>query len=59
MVSHDESDARPRNAPGRKHETIAFLFLAFVLFPILSIVLVGGFGFIVWMQHLVFGPPGY
>lgn len=45
-------------AAKRSDETWAFLFLALLLFPILAIVSVGGFGFIVWMQHLMFGPPG-
>ena len=48
----------PSAQQAKKDETLAFLFLAFVLFPILAVVTVGGFGFIVWMQHLIFGPPG-
>lgn len=48
-----------KSAPSKRHETAAFLFLAFILFPLLSVILVGGFGFLIWMQHLVFGPPGY
>ncbi|ANO33176.1 trimethylamine N-oxide reductase system protein TorE [Vibrio breoganii] len=37
----------------------AFLFIAVVLFPVLSVVLVGGYGFVVWMlQVFVWGPPG-
>ncbi len=58
MAAHDEP-AQADAVPKKKHETWAFLFLAFVLFPLLSIILVGGFGFIIWMQHLIFGPPGY
>lgn len=42
----------------KRDETLAFAFLAFVLFPVLAVAVVGGFGFIVWMQHLMFGPPG-
>ncbi len=45
--------------PARRHETIAFVLLSLVLFPVLSVIFVGGFGFIVWMRHLMFGPPGY
>lgn len=53
------ADSEKTDAPPRKrHETLAFLFLAIVLFPVLSVVFVGGFGFVVWMQHLMFGPPG-
>lgn len=48
----------PELRPSRRDETFAFLFLAFVLFPLLSIILVGGFGFVLWMSHLMFGPPG-
>lgn len=53
-------EAEASNTPvhEKRHETLAFLFLAFVLFPLLAIVFVGGFGFVVWMQHLMFGPPG-
>lgn len=43
---------------GKRDETFAFVFLAFVLFPGLAVAFVGGLGFIIWMQQLVFGPPG-
>lgn len=39
-------------------ETRLFLFLVICLFPILSVAIVGGFGFIVWMYQLIAGPPG-
>lgn len=39
-------------------ETWLFLFLVICLFPLLSIAIVGGYGFIVWMYQLVVGPPG-
>lgn len=58
MTAPEGSEQRD-DPPEKKHETLAFLFLAFVLFPVLSVVFVGGFGFVVWMRHLVFGPPGY
>ena len=48
----------PKETTTKAQETIAFLFLAFVLFPVLAIVFVGGFGFIVWMEQLLLGPPG-
>ncbi|WP_240484730.1 periplasmic nitrate reductase, NapE protein [Pseudoponticoccus marisrubri] len=56
-MSSTQSDPAPDH-PGKRDETLAFLFLAFVLFPILAILFVGGFGFVVWMQHLIVGPPG-
>lgn len=41
----------------KSDERWAFLVLAVFLAPILAGVLVGGFGFSVWMLQLVFGPP--
>ncbi|MHC5652355.1 periplasmic nitrate reductase, NapE protein [Stappia sp. ICDLI1TA098] len=44
--------------PSRRSELIAFLVLAFGVWPFIAIGVVGGFGFIVWMSQIVFGPPG-
>lgn len=44
--------------PTKKAEIFAFLVLAVLLWPILSVGIVGGYGFMVWMSQLVFGPPG-
>ncbi len=42
------------------YEWRAFLFIAVVLFPVLSVALIGGYGFVVWMlQVFFFGPPGH
>lgn len=43
----------------KSQETRLFLFLLILLFPLLSVALVGGYGFIVWISQLTFlGPPG-
>lgn len=42
----------------KRRELRAFLFLTVVLAPVLSVVIVGGFGFLVWMYQLMAGPPG-
>ncbi|EEX91871.1 trimethylamine N-oxide reductase system protein TorE [Vibrio aquaticus] len=43
----------------RSLEWKSFLFIAVVLFPVLSVAFVGGYGFLVWaMQVFFFGPPG-
>ncbi|MDQ7261898.1 periplasmic nitrate reductase, NapE protein [Paracoccus sp. PS-1] len=45
--------------PQRKRdEILAFLILAVVIWPILSVAIVGGYGFLVWMWQIIFGPPG-
>jgi nitrate reductase NapE len=35
-----------------------FLFLTVVLAPVLAVATVGGYGFVVWMLQMIFGPPG-
>ncbi|WMC11872.1 periplasmic nitrate reductase, NapE protein [Oceanimonas pelagia] len=47
------------SAPGKGREWLSLLFMTLVLFPLLSIICVGGYGFAVWMLQLVFGPPGH
>jgi periplasmic nitrate reductase NapE len=42
----------------RYRELGAFLFLAAVLAPLLTFLLVSGFGFLVWIWHMIHGPPG-
>jgi nitrate reductase NapE len=39
-------------------ERRAFLLLVVFLAPILSIMIVGGYGFLVWMSQILLGPPG-
>ena len=41
----------------KAEERRAFLLLAVVLAPVLSVAIVGGYGFMVWMSQLVLGPP--
>jgi periplasmic nitrate reductase NapE len=42
----------------RRRELLLFLTLAVVIWPILSVAVVGGYGFLVWMYQLIAGPPG-
>jgi len=39
-------------------ELAVFLFLAFAIWPVFSVAVVGGYGFLVWMYQVVTGPPG-
>jgi nitrate reductase NapE len=52
--------AVPRDvAPvSRREEVLGFVVLAVVIWPIIAIGVVGGFGFLIWMWQIVFGPPG-
>lgn len=44
--------------PTETQERRAFLMLVVFLAPLLSFMIVGGYGFIVWMSQLVLGAPG-
>jgi nitrate reductase NapE len=44
--------------PTRAQELRAFLLLALVMVPVLSVIVVSGYGFLVWMFQLLAGPPG-
>jgi nitrate reductase NapE len=44
--------------PSETQERRAFLLLVVFLAPLLSFMIVGSYGFIVWMSQLVLGAPG-
>ncbi|WP_372018169.1 periplasmic nitrate reductase, NapE protein [Pseudoxanthomonas sp. 10H] len=42
----------------RNQERLAFLLVVGVIFPLIAILIVAGYGFLVWMWQLLFaGPP--
>jgi periplasmic nitrate reductase NapE len=42
----------------KQHELRAFLFLTVVTAPLLAVIVVSGYGFLVWMyQVFIAGPP--
>ncbi len=45
-------------SPTRSQELRAFIVLAVVLAPVLAVMIVGGYGLLVWMYQLFAGPPG-
>jgi nitrate reductase NapE len=42
----------------RRQELFMFALLAILIWPFIAVAVVGGYGFLVWMWQLVFGPPG-
>jgi nitrate reductase NapE len=42
----------------RKRELLTFLFLTIFVAPALSVAIVGGYGFLVWIIQMIVGPPG-
>lgn len=53
----EEPDTLPQD-DRKRHELRLFVFLIVFLFPLLTFAAVGGYGFLVWMSHLIMGPPG-
>ena len=45
------------DSPTKKRELSMFLFLTFVLAPVLAVIIVAGYGFCVWMYQIIMGPP--
>jgi periplasmic nitrate reductase NapE len=51
----------PTGQPGgaaKRFEIAVFAFLAFILAPVLAVLIVAGFGFLVWIWQMIHGPPG-
>jgi len=42
----------------KRGERRVFLFITVFLFPVLSVILVGGYGLLIWLFQMFFGPPG-
>ena len=43
----------------RKEEFRTWFFLTFVMAPVLAVLIVSAFGFLVWFYQLLAGPPTY
>ncbi len=54
------TDHPPPPAPksSRRRELLTFFILAFGIWPIVAVGAVGGYGFLVWMFQIIYGPPG-
>ncbi|MGE6783595.1 periplasmic nitrate reductase, NapE protein [Ensifer adhaerens] len=55
LVQQQPIEKPPRS---RRAELITFFVLAFGIWPIVAVGIVGGYGFLVWMLQIIFGPPG-
>ncbi len=53
-MTNGKGDAAPLT---RRDELRSFLFLTVVMAPVLTVMIVGGYGFVVWMVQLIGGPP--
>lgn len=48
----------PVGVSSRRSELIVFLVIVALIWPVITVGIVGGYGFAVWMYQLVAGPPG-
>ena len=42
----------------KRSELAVFAIIVAVIWPVMAVAVVGGYGFLIWMSQLVFGPPG-
>ncbi len=55
------TESPERAAPDKatkRSELLAFLMLAVLIWPVLAVGIVGGYGFLIWMFQIILGPPG-
>lgn len=50
-------DQPDRFVASKQQERIAFLLLTGVFFPLLAVLIVAGYGFVVWIWQMFNGPP--
>lgn len=53
-----DAETSPSKAAKRPREVVLFLLLAFGIWPVVAVGVVGGFGLSVWIWQMIFGPPG-
>ena len=58
MSQSRTQQAGPEPAALRRKELITFVVLAFAIWPLVAVALVGGYGLLVWLWQMIFGPPG-
>jgi nitrate reductase NapE len=54
-----QDDASAESPPStRQEEWRSFLFFTVVMAPVLAVIIVTGYGFLVWIYQIFAGPPG-
>jgi nitrate reductase NapE len=57
MSTNPDEPIQP--APSTRQEELrSFLFFTVVMAPALAVILVAGYGFVIWMYQILAGPPG-
>lgn len=59
MTDHSNRLERaPDSTRTLRDELIVFLIIVALVWPVVTVGVVGGYGFAVWMYQLIAGPPG-
>ena len=57
-MSNDVDRAREKGVQSTKAQEVrSFVFLTAIMTPILAVIVVGGYGFVVWIYQILAGPP--
>ena len=57
-ADRDQVGTPPVDPRRKKEEFRTWLFLSLIMAPILSVFIVAGYGFLVWLYQIFAGPPG-
>ena len=59
-MAESEAETVPQNPQVRskRAELVTFLVLAFGVWPFIAIGVVAGYGLLVWIVQMIYGPPG-
>ena len=57
MDSAETAAGAAANGGSKRDELLSFTLIAVFLGPAVTVVAAGGWGFMIWMQQLIFGPP--
>ena len=59
MDTSAKHEAQPETGmTGRRAELIVFAIIAALIWPVVAVGVVGGYGFLIWMSQIILGPPG-
>jgi nitrate reductase NapE len=58
MTEASEFSQNASAPPSRRAELFVFATIAALIWPVVAVGVVGGYGFLVWTYQIIFGPPG-
>jgi nitrate reductase NapE len=57
-IDRNETQQEAARTIDLRSEFFVFIVITALIWPILTVGAVGGYGFLVWMSQLLLGPPG-